>query len=235
MRPLPFPRRTDVGPFAVLLATLLATLLLAPVLDQEYLLGVSRFRLFATALLCAGVYALSRRKRAVFILGLAIALPALAAEAWLHLQPGPRLVALNFALTLAFLVFLGSALLHAILEQERVTLDTIFGGICVYLLLGVIWSLVYCALEYHAPGSFALDGRPLPPTAGPYEIRREELIYFSFVTLTTVGFGDILARTHAARALTAAEAVTGSLYLAIFIARLVGLHMVQGRSRDLDL
>jgi hypothetical protein len=59
-------------------------------------------------------------------------------------------------------------------------------------------------------------------------------MYFSFVTLTTVGYGDVLAKTSPARALAAAEAVTGSLYLAVFVARLVGLHMVHQR-RDLDL
>jgi hypothetical protein len=235
MRPIPFPRRTDVGPFAVLLVTLVVTMLVAPLFAREYLFGISRFRIFATAVLCAGIYALSRRRRAVFLAGLAIALPALAAEAWLHLHPTREVVVLNFALTLAFLVFLGAALLHAILDQERVTLDTIFGGICVYLLLGVAWSLTYCVLEHLAPGSFTLDGGPLPPTGSSDEFRREELIYFSFVTLTTVGYGDVLARGHPARALAAAEAVTGSLYLAIFIARLVGLHMVHAQRRDLDL
>lgn len=234
MRPLPFPRRTEVGPFAVLLGTLVATLLLSPFIEREYLFGVSRFRVFATAVLCAGSYALSRRGRVVFALGLGIALPALAAEASLHLQPGRPLIIVNFALTLVFLAFLGSALLRAILEQERVTLDTIFGGICVYLLLGVAWSLAYSVLEYLQPGSFLVDGLPLPGTGGPDEFRRDELIYFSFVTLTTVGYGDVLARSNPARALAAAEAVTGSLYLAIFIARLVGLHMVH-QNRDLDL
>ena len=234
MRPLLRPRVTEVGPFAVLLATLVATLLLSPFLGREHLFGVSRFRVFASAVLCAGIYALSRRRRLVFALGLAVALPALAAEAAQHLQPGPPLVVVSFALTLGFLAFLASALLHAILEQERVTLDTIFGGICVYLLLGVAWSLVYSVLEYLQPGSFLVDGLPLPGTGRPDEFRREELIYFSFVTLTTVGYGDVLARSNPARALAAAEAVTGSLYLAVFVARLVGLHLVH-QNRDLDL
>ena len=234
MSALPIPRRTELGPFAVLLATLVATLLLEPFIDEQSLFGLARFRLFTSALLLAGIYAVSRRRRGVFALGLAIALPALTVEAWLSLRPDRRLVIANFGLTIAFLIFLSSALLYAILEQERVTLDTIFGGICVYLLLGVAWSLAYSILEYLHPGSFLADGLPLPGVRRPGEFRQEELIYFSFVTLTTVGYGDVLARTHPARALAAAEAVTGSLYIAVFIARLVGLHMVHQR-RELDL
>jgi len=234
MSALPLPRRTELGPFAVLLATLVTTLLLAPFIEEQSLFGFSRSRLLATALLLSGIYAMSRRRRGVFALGLAIALAALAVEAWLHLHPSRTLVIANFGLTIAFLGFLSSALLYAILEQERITLDTILGGICVYLLLGVAWSLTYSILEYLHPGSFLADGLPLPGTRRPDEFRQEELIYFSFVTLTTVGYGDVLARSHPARALAAAEAVTGSLYIAVFIARLVGLHMVHQR-RELDL
>ena len=129
---------------------------------------------------------------------------------------------------------LATVLLYAILDEERIHLDTILGGICVYLLLGVIWSLVYSILEHLQPGSFLVDGQPLPALLHDDDFRHEELIYYSFVTLTTVGYGDVLAKTNPARAVAAAEAVTGSLYIAVFIARLVGLHMVHQR-RDLDL
>jgi hypothetical protein len=221
-----------LGSFAALLATLLATLLLAPFLDSE-VVGIPRFRLFSSAILLAGVYALSRR-RSVLAAGLAIALPALAVEAWLQVRPAPPLVIASFVLSTLFLLVLGGAILYAILEQEQVTLDTILGGICIYLLIGIVWSNGFSILEYLEPGSFQVEGQPLAGIARLDEFQHEELIYFSFVTLTTVGYGDVLARTHPARALAAAEAVAGSLYLAVFIARLVGLHMVHQR-RSLDL
>jgi hypothetical protein len=125
-------------------------------------------------------------------------------------------------------------ILYTILDEERVTLDTVFGGICVYLMIGLIWVLAYSIVEYLQPGSFRVDGGPLTRPLDPGEFRHAELMYFSFVTLTTVGYGDILAKSTPARALAAAEAVVGSLYLAVFIARLVGLHMFHQR-RDLDL
>jgi hypothetical protein len=146
----------------------------------------------------------------------------------------PALIVANFALSMLFLGFLVSVVLYTILAEARVTLDTILGGICVYLLLGVLWSVAYSFLEYLEPGSFSVSGAPLHLGSVADEFRLEEMIYFSFVTLTTLGYGDILAKTNPARALAAAEAVTGSLYVAVFIARLVGLHMVHER-RDLDL
>ena len=196
------------------------------------LFGVSLLRLFAMATLLAGVYAVSRRRR-VFWPGVAIALAALATEGSVHTAPTRALVVANFLLSILFLAFLGSVILYTILDAANVTLDTILGGICVYLLLGVAWSVGYSFLEYLHPGSFWIDGGRLPSASRPDEFRLEELTYYSFVTLTTVGYGDVLAKTQPARALAAAEAVTGSLYLAIFIARLVGLHMAHAK-RTLD-
>jgi voltage-gated potassium channel len=232
MRSLSIRRPGDLGPFATLLATLVAALFIPPFFEGEAF-GVSRFRLIAIAILLAGVYAVSRRRRAFWI-GVGIAFATLASEGSLHASPTPALIAANFALSMLFFGFLALVILYSILAEARITLDTILGGICVYLLLGVLWSVAYSFLEYLEPGSFWVSGAPLSVGSAADEFRLEELIYFSFVTLTTVGYGDILARTNPARALAAAEAVTGSLYVAVFIARLVGLHMVHER-RQLDL
>ena len=232
MRPLLIRRPENLGPFATLLATLVTTLFVPPFIEGT-VFGISRFRLFTIAILLAGVYAVSRR-RGIFWIGVAMAFAALGIEGSVHARPAPALVAANFALSILFLGFLGSVILYAILDEARVTLDTILGGICVYLLLGIGWSVAYSFLEYLQPGSFWLAGERLPSALRADEFRLEELLYFSFVTLTTVGYGDILAKTHPARALAAAEAVVGSLYLAVFVARLVGLHMVH-QNRNLDL
>jgi len=222
----------NLGPFSALLATLVATLLLTPFI-AETPHGVSRFRFFGTAVLLAGLYAVSRRRRLLWA-GLAIAVPALALEWALDVRPLKPLVVAHFALSFCFLCYTAAVILYTILDEERVTLDTVFGGICVYLMIGLIWVLAYSIVEYLQPGSFRVDGGPLTRPLDPGEFRHAELMYFSYVTLTTVGYGDILAKSTPARALAAAEAVIGSLYLAVFIARLVGLHMVHQR-QDLDL
>jgi hypothetical protein len=233
MRWLTLRAPENVGPFSALLATLAATLLLTPFVSDDSG-DVSRFRFFGSAVILAGIYAVSRRRILLFA-GLALALPAIALEWWLALHPAPALVIAHFALSLGFLCYTAAVILYTILDEERVTLDTVLGGISVYLLLGLIWVLAYSMVEHLAPGSFRADGAPLPRPRDPGEFRQPDLMYFSYVTLTTVGYGDVLAKTTVARALAAAEAVTGSLYLAVFVARLVGLHLAHHQRRDLDL
>jgi len=221
-----------LGPFTALLVTLLLTMLLTPFIE-ETLFGISRFRFFGTGVLLAGLYAVSRRRR-LFWVGLAIVLPSLALEWLLGFRSAKPLAVAHFTLALISLGYTAGVILYTILDEERITLDTVFGGICVYLMIGLIWMLAFSIVEHLQPGSFLVDGNPLAHPIDPGEFRNPDLMYFSFVTLTTVGYGDILAKSTPARALAAAEAVFGSLYLAVFIARLVGLHMVHQR-RDLDL
>ncbi len=102
--------------------------------------------------------------------------------------------------------------------------DAVFGAICGYLLLGVIGSLLFFAVETAWPGSFH---PPVP--SGDYgqegELDRGVLTYFSFITMTTVGYGDITPATRLARTLTWIVAVAGQLYLAILVAGLVGFRI----------
>jgi hypothetical protein len=118
--------------------------------------------------------------------------------------------------------FFGFALygiLRAVLGK-RVSGGAIFGALCGYLLLGIIWSLLYSAVETASPGSFAL-----PASKGAVAVRpdRGTLVYYSFVTLATVGYGDVTPLTPLARTLAWLEAVTGQFYLAVLVAGLVGL------------
>ncbi len=91
----------------------------------------------------------------------------------------------------------------------------LYGGISVYLLLGIIWAALYREMEILSPGSFA----------GPDDsLGFSNFIYFSYVTLTTLGYGDILPVTQKARSLAILEAITGVVFLGTLIARLVSLY-----------
>jgi hypothetical protein len=94
-----------------------------------------------------------------------------------------------------------------------------------------VWAIAFSLIEAVHPGSFLVNGSPLSVVAGTPRILRRELVYLSLVTLSTVGYGDIGPATAAPRMLAAVEAVTGQLYLAVLIGRLVGLHM-SGSGRD---
>ncbi len=99
-------------------------------------------------------------------------------------------------------------------HEERVNGDVIRGGICVYFLLGILWFLMYQIIVFFAPTAFSM----------PEEFTTSSLFYFSFTTLTTLGYGDITPTNSFAMALTNAEALVGQIYPAIVIAKLVSLY-----------
>src|SRR6202011_2827533 len=115
------------------------------------------------------------------------------------------------------------SILAYVLHSGRVTSDKIFAPICVYLLLGFVWSYAYALLDDMQPGSIADS----PETGRTDDVGRiMQLRYFSFAPLTTLGYGDILPRSSTARTMATLEAVMGQIYLAVLVARLVGLHIV---------
>jgi len=133
------------------------------------------------------------------------------------------LTAVYLVLGALFLGFTAVVVLRQTLGGGAVTADTIAGAICFYLLLGVIWALIYALVELAHPGSFVDGGRPVSSAIGGHRLLVPELLYLSLVTLSTLGYGDILPVTPPARMLAALEGIIGPLYLAVLIARLVGL------------
>ena len=115
-----------------------------------------------------------------------------------------------------FFGFTTAVLLYHVLADREVTADTLYGAVCVYLLSGVMWASLYGLVELLQPHAFqASSGQG---------VTRSDLLFFSFVTLTTLGYGDITPVTSPARSLAVVEAVFGVLYNALLIARLVGLY-----------
>ncbi len=120
---------------------------------------------------------------------------------------------------IVFLGFVTTVFIRTVLSDATVTADTLAGAVSVYLLVGIIYGLAYGLIEQLTPGAFrdtVQPGRVLHPS---------EFIFFSFVTLTTVGYGDIIPWGGHARSLVILEAVTGIMYPAVLIGRLIGLHI----------
>ena len=119
-------------------------------------------------------------------------------------------------------------MLNSLIQTDQVSTDTIVGGICVYLLVGLCFAMAFIALAQIDPSAFASDGAPI--AAEDPSRRATKLLYFSFVTLTTLGYGDVTPTTDLAQMFAVAEALIGQLYLTIFVARLVALYV--GRRRN---
>ncbi|HXV18926.1 MAG TPA: potassium channel family protein [Candidatus Omnitrophota bacterium] len=116
----------------------------------------------------------------------------------------------------AFFLFVAiKVLILQIAKEKTVSFDTVIGGVSVYFLLGVLWTFFYLlVLAYDPSAILIMENQELA----------SNMLYFSFSTLTTLGFGDILPKSGLAKSLAILETVTGQLYLAIYVARLVGLH-----------
>jgi hypothetical protein len=127
-----------------------------------------------------------------------------------------------------FLTFTAGVVFKEIFTERRVTLDEIFGGVLVYILVGVVFGQLHYAVELASPGSYLLGDVALSsiPSDSDWDLILS-FRYFSFTTLTTLGYGDIRPLSHVARMLSIGEALMGPLYLAIFVARLVGTYIGQ--------
>lgn len=132
---------------------------------------------------------------------------------------------------LLFVLFVTISELRSVLKQREVTGETICMAVSVYLLLGFTWALLYAVMFQLHPDSFG----GIPP-GHPNEFLHifPILGYFSLTTLSTIGFGDITPVTLQARYAAVAEGITGQFYLAILVARLVGMQMSQSARRSTD-
>ena len=147
-----------------------------------------------------------------------------------YVFPGlpPRAVAATFHLVaVLFLVFSTATLLRGYsYKDEKVSSDSIYGAFCGYLLLGMIFGNVYCLVEWLRPESFS-GGANIVSQLQNQNQRHFLLVYFSFVTLTSVGYGDITPASDAARGLAVVEALCGQFYVAVLIGELIGKRVAQ--------
>lgn len=134
---------------------------------------------------------------------------------------------LFWGLTLLGLV----ALLRMVLRAKRVDPDEIYAAVAAYLLLALFWAVAFSFLSNLALDPPAFSGLAPPDPAYAYGSRLQEMIYYSCVTLTTLGFGDITPTHPITRNLSAFEAITGQLFIAVLLARLVAMSVAEAASR----
>ena len=213
--------------FLVLLLCLLGLFLVQPMLPRSPN-GEAAIHLdiaFSLVLL-AGVWSVNHRIP-VLIACLGLAALGLGAAWFAHGGQNPSLAMVALISTLVLLVITVISVLRHVLDAVDVTTDTILGGVCAYMLLALVWVLIYGILERLEPGSFNSSNPPLIAPRDVGALIVPDFVYYSVFVLTTVGPQEIHPISGPARAWTGVQAMVGQFYVAVLIARLVGLHTSQ--------
>jgi hypothetical protein len=220
---MPKSRWRAWGRTTYLLAALLLLLFAYPFLDDSLphrlIGGVMNIAILVTA-----AYAASESRGAFFVAVL-LAAPSFGLQVAHSLTKGAVIGELLFLTYAIFYGFTISHVLRYVLMPGEVTADKIHGAVAGYILTGLLWTSLYLFVDQLQPGSFAYNGLKDDATA---PLGFPDLLYFSFITLTTTGYGDVVPITGHARSLAILEQLAGTFYIAILIARLTGLYQGRG-------
>lgn len=212
-------------------ALLIAVLLMIVVYPMLHRPGGPRLAsdVLITVLFLAGGWVLSADRR-LRIPGLVLVVPAVVGV-WTGFRPadspGPAAAVAFHLCAATFEVLLLAAVLRAVYREETVSADAVSAALCGYILVGLAFGHAYCLVDELVPGSFTGLG-----VAAEGDREHFLLTYFSFVTLTTVGYGDVTPASGPARSLSIVEAVIGQFYLAVLIADLIGKRLSGGVKRN---
>ena len=174
--------------------------------------------------LVSGAYTVSDR-RGLLAVTLVMGVVAFALHWSVVAIPSRSMLALRIATMMVFLAIVTGAVLYKVLRKGRITFHRIQGAVAVYLMLGLIWASAYALILIHDPAAFDLgeaEASSLDTIDSQTQTMRR-LVYFSFVTMTTLGYGDITPNSLVAGNLAILQALTGQLYVAIIIARLIAI------------
>jgi voltage-gated potassium channel len=206
------------GRYTALLISIVCYLFISPFL-QDFPGLRSLVNIFLTGILISGIYSVIREKR-VALVAACLAGPMFI-SIWIYQFTDIVIFAIVSAcFGVLFLSFLAVLILKSVIFAKEVSSDVISGAIVVYLFIGVIWGFIFSLIEIMQPGSFSVS-------VENFRQGESVFVYFSFVTLTTLGYGDILPISAPARSFAYLEALIGQIYLTVLVAALVGLHISQ--------
>ena len=206
--------------FLSLLVLLLFSVFCAPVFDD--ILGQILISLFFSLLLLSGVYEVSSHIAPRILAGM-VAVTAIALRWLQNVFPSLELSYWLLSLSLVYFLLLTWVVLRRVYQDGPVASKRLRWALVAYILLAITWSYIYQLIELRLPGSFIISAALL--SQGEHSLQLN-LTYFSFVTLTTLGYGDITPLHPTARIFAIMEALLGQLYPATLLARLVSLEII---------
>jgi Ion channel len=212
--------------FLLLFLLLLASLILYPYVENSGFRYVA-FRILGSAGILIAVYAL-RLRSTLLLVALALAVPALLERMLLLRADAGFLSILNIVLSFVFDVFVVVAIFHRVFTKDQPNSETVFGALCIYLLVGFTFASVYGMVATLQPRAFYLD-----PLTNLHAVPdRFDFIYYSFATMTSLGATGITPVSGPARSLSVIEAIVGVLYLAVLIAGLMSAYRHSASDRS---
>ena len=210
--------------FAVLFFCMIA-LLLIPGYFEDHATAGTAFRWTLSLISIASLYLIAYRFHELLI-GIALVVPTLVMNWWIGLLPPNWTIYFASGLYIVFLCYIGFFICRFLFETEEISVDMVFATLCLYMYIGLIWMFIYVIEEVSRPGSFSFPTE-IPSDPESYlNFLWNNFSYFSFVTLSTLGYGDVTPLTRFARAWAILEAVIGQLYIAVMVARVIGLYIV---------
>ena len=227
--PAPQTRSTKERGLALLFLSLLFLLISYPLFEDRER-GAVVLDIVFSVILVSSTYAVSHQRK-VLVAALALGIPTIVSWWAVRVFASPGVDVAGLSLSVVFFAFVIAVILRSILLRGDVTVDVIFGAMSVYLLLGVAFTFIFAIVEITNPGSFSFGSLDAEAIGSTRHGELRFLSYFSLVTLTTLGYGDITPIAPIARSLASLEAVTGQLYIAVLVARLVGMHIAQKQDR----
>ena len=215
---------------SLLVLSLVLLIFIAQPLQQIGVFGRLLITLFFSFLLIAGVGVVAKSARTTAVVG-GLVLTSLAVRCLRLWLGGGSLVVPDALFSSLFCAVLAAVVLAQVLREGPITFYRIEGAVAFYLLLGLAWAFAYELVELRWPNAFV---PPSSATTNSNDDPTARFVYFSFVTLTTVGYGDITAVHPFARSLVTLEALIGQLFPAILLARLVSLELYHRQAKDLE-
>jgi voltage-gated potassium channel len=182
-----------------------------------------------TVVMISAVLVVGGRRRTL-IVALVLVAPALVGKWINHLRPDLMPPAVFLAGAVVFFGFVVAQLLRFVLRASRVDTNVLCAGIAGFLMVGLLWTSLYVLVARLDPGAFSLPAGSAKATLDGFNA-----FYFSFVTLCTVGFGDITPVSKFARMLAVTEAISGLFYMAVLISRLVAVHSATQQAAGTDV
>ncbi len=212
--------------FAILLTIFLLQLLTTPFFEGSMAAGYASDTFFYLLLAAA---AFSIRNSRFFKPAIVLGIVSIACEITSYFSGSIMILIITGFVANTYLVLVTLIIAASVARQRSINADTVMGGLCVYVLIGIFWTSIFINLELIHPGSFnfGVHGQHLD-ILSIYGL----LMYYSFVTLMTIGYGDVVPMSSMAQTLTILEGLIGQFYLIFFMASLVGLYIQKRQNKD---